>query len=201
MSTINRRELLFSIPAVALAPRLFGQAAKPPIPLKGLNYFVLSVSDMKRSIDFYQGLFGMPIQARQGQNVLMRIGKGPQFMMLQPAGANPPRIVPQLGLKVDSFNADRIVGMLEQHGVTRAAAADPGLTGGAMKVRVSRRGPENILAPFSLGMTQNELAVELGTVREVVVRSLRELRESRAIASLGSGRYRVESLETLQKMF
>jgi len=143
MSTINRRELLLSIPAVALAPRLFGQAAKPPIPLKGLNYFVLSVSDMKRSIDFYQGLFGMPIQARQGQNVLMRIGKGPQFMMLQPAGANPPRIVPQLGLKVDSFNADRIVGMLEQHGVTRAAAADPGLTGGAMKVRVSRRGPEN----------------------------------------------------------
>jgi catechol 2,3-dioxygenase-like lactoylglutathione lyase family enzyme len=143
MSTINRRELLLSIPAVALAPRLFGQAAKPPIPLKGLNYFVLSVSDMKRSIDFYQGLFGMPIQARQGQNVLMRIGKGPQFMMLQPAGSNAPRIVPQLGLKVDNFNAERIAGMLEPHGVTRAAPGDPGLTGGAMKVRISRRGPEN----------------------------------------------------------
>jgi catechol 2,3-dioxygenase-like lactoylglutathione lyase family enzyme len=143
MSTINRRELLLSIPAVALAPRLFGQAAKPPIPLRGLNYFVLSVSDMKRSIDFYQGLFGMPIQARQGQNVLMRIGKGPQFMMLQPAGTNPPRIVPQLGLKVDNFNAERIASMLEPHGVTRAASGDPGLTGGAMKVRISRRGPEN----------------------------------------------------------
>ena len=79
MSTISRREFLLSIPALALAPRLFGQAAKPAIPVKGLNYFVLSVSDMKRSIDFYQGLFGMPIQARQGDNVLLRIGKGPQF--------------------------------------------------------------------------------------------------------------------------
>jgi len=140
---INRRELLLSIPAVALAPRLFGQAAKPAIAVKGLSYTALAVSDMKRSIDFYQGLFGMPIQARQGQNVLLRIGKGPQFLMLMPAGANPPSIVPRLGLKVDNFNADRIVSMLEQHGVTRAAAGDPGLTGGAMKVRVSRRGPEN----------------------------------------------------------
>jgi catechol 2,3-dioxygenase-like lactoylglutathione lyase family enzyme len=51
--------------------------------------------------------------------------------------------VPRLGLKVANFNADRIVGMLEPHGIARAAAGDPGLTGGAMKVRVSRRGPEN----------------------------------------------------------
>src|SRR4030095_7679933 len=143
MSTISRRDLLLSIPALALAPRLSGQAAKPAITVKGLNYFVLSVSDMKRSIDFYQGLFGMPIQARQRDNVLLRIGKGPQFLMLTPAGSNPPSIVPRLGLKVDNFNAERIVGMLEPHGVTRAAAGDPGLTGGAMKVRVSRRGPEN----------------------------------------------------------
>jgi catechol 2,3-dioxygenase-like lactoylglutathione lyase family enzyme len=141
MSTISRRDLLLSLPALALAPRLIGQA-KPAIAVKGLNYFVLSVSDMKRSIDFYQGLFGMPIQARQGDNVLLRIGKGPQFMMLTPAGSNPPSIVPRLGLKVDNFNADRIAAMLEAHGVTRAAAGDPGLTGGAMKVRVSRRGAD-----------------------------------------------------------
>ena len=141
MSTISRRDLLLSIPALALAPRLLGQA-KPAIVVKGLNSFVLSVSDMKRSIDFYQGLFGMPIQARQGDNVLLRIGKGPQFLMLTPAGSSPASIVPRLGLKVDNFNADRIVSMLEAHGVTRAAAGDPGLTGGAMKVRVSRRGAD-----------------------------------------------------------
>src|SRR5688572_6714240 len=141
MNTINRRELLLSIPALALAPRFFGQAAKPVIAVKGLSSFALAVSDMKRSIDFYQGLFGMAIQARQGDNVLLSIGKGPQFLMLMPAGANPPSIVPRLGLKVENFNPDRIVGMLEQHGVTRATTGDPGLTGGAMKVKVSRRGP------------------------------------------------------------
>ena len=143
MSTINRRELLLSIPALSLARSVFGQAGKTPIPVKGLSSFALSVSDMKRSIDFYQGLFGMPIQARWGSTVLLRIGKGPQFMILSPAGSNAPSISPRLGLKVDNFNPERFVTMLEQHGVTRAADGDPGLTGGAMKVRVTRRGPEN----------------------------------------------------------
>jgi len=143
MKHIDRREFLFSSSALALAPRLFGQASSAAIPVKGLSYFVLSVSDMRRSIDFYQGLFGMPIQARQGSTVLLRIGNGPQFLALTPAGANPPSIVTRLGMKVDNFNADRIVAMLEQHGVMKAFASDPGLTGGPMKVRVSRRGPEN----------------------------------------------------------
>jgi catechol 2,3-dioxygenase-like lactoylglutathione lyase family enzyme len=144
MKTISRRELLQSIPPLALgaalAPRVFGQAAAPPIPIKALNYFELSVSDMKRSIDFYQGLFGMPIQARWGDSVLMRIGNGPQFMLLTPAGTQAPRTVPRLGLTVENFNADRIGGMLEKHGYMKAAAADPGLTGGAMKYKVTNRG-------------------------------------------------------------
>lgn len=46
-------------------------------------------------------------------------------------------------------------------------------------------------APFALGQTHQELAEELGTVREVVVRSLRELRRRGIIASAGRGRYRV----------
>jgi catechol 2,3-dioxygenase-like lactoylglutathione lyase family enzyme len=141
MNDISRRELLLSLPALALAPRLIGQTANPPaIPLKALNYFVLNVSDMKRSIEFYQGLFGMPIQARHGDSVLMRIGGGPQFMMLSPAGSNPPGIVPRLGLTVENFNADRIGGMLEKHGIMKAGTSDPGLTGGALKYRVTPRG-------------------------------------------------------------
>src|SRR6185436_9138561 len=124
MNTINRRELLLSIPALAAAPRLFSQDAKPPaIPVKAINHFELSVSDMKRSIDFYQGLFGMPVQARWGDSVLMSIGKGPQFMLLNPAGSNPPSIAPRLGLSVENFNADRIVGMLEKQGIAKADAA------------------------------------------------------------------------------
>jgi len=128
-----------------MAPRFFAQAGKPTIAVKTLNHFTLAVSDVKRSVDFYQGLFGMPIQQRQGSTVIMRIGNGPQYMALTPAGTNMPSIVATVGMGIDNFNADQAVNTLAQHGVMKAAAADPGLSGGTMKVRVSKRGDTNEL--------------------------------------------------------
>jgi catechol 2,3-dioxygenase-like lactoylglutathione lyase family enzyme len=140
---MTRRELLQSLSALVVVPRIFAQAGKPAIPVKALNQFTLLVSDVKRSIDFYQGLFGMPIQTRQGSTVLLRIGNGPQFMAIAPAGSNPPSIQPLVGVSVESFNADKLAGTLAQHGITKAAPSDPGLSGGAMKMRIRMRAPEN----------------------------------------------------------
>lgn len=53
---------------------------------------------------------------------------------------------------------------------------------------------------FSLGMTQTALAEELGTVREVVVRALRELRQAGAIERTGDGKYRVADDTVLQQV-
>src|SRR6185295_7832067 len=133
----SRRQLLLSLPALAIAPRVWAQAtARPPISIRYFNHWMLGVSDVQRSIDFYQSLFGMPIQARQGSTVLLRVGPGPQYLGLTSAGSNPPRIV-HSGLAVDNFNADRIVSALLEHGVTKAGPNDPGEAGGPMKVRVN----------------------------------------------------------------
>ena len=53
---------------------------------------------------------------------------------------------------------------------------------------------------FSLGMTQTALAEELGTVREVVVRALRELRKAGAIERSGDGKYRVADGAVLRQV-
>ena len=53
---------------------------------------------------------------------------------------------------------------------------------------------------FALGRTQEELAEELGTVREVVARALSELRESGAAESDGRGRYRVIDSRLLERV-
>jgi len=147
MGEISRRELLLSIPALAMAPRIFSlqaaQAGKPVVAVKTINHFALSVSDVSKSVDFYQALFGMPIQQRQGSTVILRIGSGPQYMALSPAGGNMPSIVSSLGLGIDNFNADQITNALAAHGVMKADPADPGLSGGPMKVRVSKRGDTN----------------------------------------------------------
>src|SRR5262245_12353669 len=115
MRDMTRRELLLSLPAAAVARRTFAQASNPPIRVKGINHVTLSVADVKRSVDFYQGLFGMPVISRQGMTTNLQIGKGPQFLGISSAGSTPPNIN-HLCLGVESFDVDRIIKVLAQRG-------------------------------------------------------------------------------------
>lgn len=53
---------------------------------------------------------------------------------------------------------------------------------------------------FTLGLSQDELAREIGTAREVVVRALRSLINAGAIARAGRSRFVVENLKVLEAM-
>jgi len=52
---------------------------------------------------------------------------------------------------------------------------------------------------LSIGMTQQALAEELGTVREVISREVKALVGDRVIETLGGGRYRVLDLAALER--
>jgi catechol 2,3-dioxygenase-like lactoylglutathione lyase family enzyme len=144
---IDRRHFLISLPALLAAPRLLAQAGGTgPIRARALNHMTLGVSDPKRSLEFYQGLFGMPIQAHQGATTVLRIGNGPQFLAISAAGTATPSIN-HYCLSVENYDADRLIATLAAHGVTKAEASGGGLSGGPMKVRVRMRGPESGGAP------------------------------------------------------
>ena len=74
---MTRRSLLLSLPALALARRLLAQEQAAPLAIRGIHQVTLAVSDLERSLDFYQALFGMAVQARNGGTILLRIGDGP----------------------------------------------------------------------------------------------------------------------------
>ena len=109
------------------------QSAAAPFKSRGLSQMTLTVSDVKRSLAFYQGLFGMPIQARQGSTLFLRIGAGPQFLALKPAGAGERPVISAFGMGVEDFSVDRVVRVLAARGLTRLPSnpsevfvADPG---------------------------------------------------------------------------
>src|SRR5262245_5328734 len=77
MAEMTRRQVLSSLSALAVAPRVFAQAAPRPIRVRTLNHFGIAVADTKRSVEFYQGLFGLPVRARLGPTTLLQIGAGP----------------------------------------------------------------------------------------------------------------------------
>ena len=104
-----------------MAPRALAQApARAPFRVNGLSQITLTVSDVARSLDFYQGLFGMPVQARQGSTVLLRIGNGPRFLALRPAAAGEKPSISALGFGVQDFSVDRAVQALSAQGFTAA---------------------------------------------------------------------------------
>src|SRR5262245_39264723 len=100
---ISRRDMLLALPALMMAPRLVSQTNTAPIRVRKLNHVTLKVSDVKRSVEFYQGLFGMPIQARQGSTVCLRMGSGPQFLALSQTSANETPSIHHLCFTTEDF--------------------------------------------------------------------------------------------------
>ena len=104
-ASIGRRRFLAALPALAMSPRILAQSSPPPaFRANGLSQITLTVSDVARSLEFYQGLFGMPIQARQGSTVLLRIGNGPRFLALRQAAGGERPSISALGIGVQDFS-------------------------------------------------------------------------------------------------
>ncbi len=135
VSPLTRRNFLGSLPAWMAVSRLAAAPAdKPSIRVRALNHMTLFVFDVKRSLEFYQGLFGMPIQARQGSSALLRIGSGPQYLALAAAGPNRKPGIDHFCMTTESFDTGQIQSILADHGVTKSEAAGP------MKAWVRMRG-------------------------------------------------------------
>jgi catechol 2,3-dioxygenase-like lactoylglutathione lyase family enzyme len=139
MLTFTRRELLMSLGAFAalsgdpLLASFGGQSGRPPIRVRTLNHFGIAVSDPKRSIDFYQELFGMPVQARMGTTTVLRVGAGPQFLSIRPLEGDASAAITHFGLGIEAFSVDGVMAALATQGVTRADAI------GALKATVTMR--------------------------------------------------------------
>jgi catechol 2,3-dioxygenase-like lactoylglutathione lyase family enzyme len=150
MSGLTRRQLLLSLPTLAVAPRALeaqpfraaegadasaaqSPSGSSPIRVRSLNHFGIAVSDPKRSVDFYQGLFGMPVQARVGTTTILRLGNGPQFISIAPVAGGAVPSITHYCLGVEGFNLDRVLASLAAHGVAKADAVGP------MKVNVAMR--------------------------------------------------------------
>jgi CRP-like cAMP-binding protein len=89
--------------------------------------------------------------------------------------------------------AARVRGLVERLDQVSSQSVTQRLAGWVQ--RAAEHDPER---PFTLGMTQAQLAEELGTVREVVVRGLAQLRDEGAIMTAGRGRYRVKDWAVLR---
>jgi catechol 2,3-dioxygenase-like lactoylglutathione lyase family enzyme len=135
---MTRRSFLLSVPMLTAAPRMLAQAGGPALTVRALSHMTLTVSDRKRSLEFYQGLFGWPVQHNQGTSTGIRIGSGPQYVSLSQGGPNAKPGINHICMTVDGWEVNRIMEALARHGVAKTENA----AAGSMKTWVRMRGED-----------------------------------------------------------
>ena len=109
---MSRREL---VQGLALLAACSGTASAAAAGFQGnsINHISLYVSNLQRSTDFYQRVFGRPVNKREGNNQLTF---GKNFLVLRPG--NPPGKVDHFAIGVDNFNKDSVIADLKARGAT-----------------------------------------------------------------------------------
>ena len=122
---MTRRELVLALSALVLARPAGGAAAQQapaPIRVSTMNHVTLSVSDVQRSVAFYQRVLGLPLVTTQGNErdwdapavPVLGIGNGPQFIAFS-RGDRPH--INHYCLGMEGFDAADVVERLAEHGI------------------------------------------------------------------------------------
>jgi catechol 2,3-dioxygenase-like lactoylglutathione lyase family enzyme len=106
--TMSRRVL---VQGLALLAAGSGVAEAAGFQGNSINHVSLFVSNLQRSTDFYQRVFGCSVNKRDGNNQLMF---GKDFLVLRPG--NPPGKVDHFAIGVDNFNKDSVTADLKARG-------------------------------------------------------------------------------------
>ncbi len=120
-SAFSRRTLLAALPGSLLGSRLLAQSS-PALRIEKINCFEIAVADVQRTVDFYQKLFGMPVQSRHGGRVCLRVGAGPAFMAVRRVESGEAPSIVHLGYSVQNFDLVTVQSVLQQQGFSRIEA-------------------------------------------------------------------------------
>jgi catechol 2,3-dioxygenase-like lactoylglutathione lyase family enzyme len=111
---ITRRELIGTLAALLMTAPTAG-AAEPAIgAAKQINHVTIFVQDVQKSVDFYQGLFGMPILTRQDPGINLKAGAS--FFGIYPARGQATGLN-HICFGLEDFDADGVLKKLKDRGI------------------------------------------------------------------------------------
>jgi predicted enzyme related to lactoylglutathione lyase len=118
------------------------QAQDAPLELSKLNAFELRVSDPGRTVAFYQKMFGLPVVARVGNMISLKMGDNGGVMQVRPVMDGEEPGLSWLGYSVENFNLQDEQAKLQAQGfklIDAPAKSVPGIEN-AMSMWVRMRG-------------------------------------------------------------
>ncbi len=123
--TLTRRELiqgLAMLTAAGAASR--AQAQNAGIQVASIDHVSIQVSDLPRSIEFYQRMFEMPITSENRPEQIVRLGTGRTMVSLHHKA--PTGLVDHFAIGIENFDEDRVAGILRARGANPQRNIDAG---------------------------------------------------------------------------
>ena len=116
MTIKNRSAAVTLLTLICLTSSLFTSAVAQPLNNLKLHSVGIQVSDLQRSLAFYQSLLGVTEIGRDDNTIYLQLGDGPQYIALKSTPSNDSPRIAYIGLSADSFASKRFAELLQQHG-------------------------------------------------------------------------------------
>jgi catechol 2,3-dioxygenase-like lactoylglutathione lyase family enzyme len=123
--TLSRRELIQGLTVLAAAGGA-SQASAQTTPFKStrIDHISIQVTDMARSREFYEKIFGLKILSEDKENEIVRMGVTKIIVSLH---RKPPvGIVDHFAIAIDDFDRDAVTAELAKHGLKAEQNLDYG---------------------------------------------------------------------------
>jgi catechol 2,3-dioxygenase-like lactoylglutathione lyase family enzyme len=123
--TLSRRQLLHGLTVLAAAGGAIPAAAQStPFVARGIDHVSIQVTDLARSIQFYQTIFGLGILNEDKPNEIVRMGVTKTIVSLHHKA--PMGIVDHFAIAIDGFDRDSATATLQAHGLAPQTNLDYG---------------------------------------------------------------------------
>ncbi|HEY7388094.1 MAG TPA: VOC family protein [Bryobacteraceae bacterium] len=123
---LTRRELVNGLAMLAATGGATSAAQAQEGGLKGvkIDHVSIQVSDLPRSVAFYEKIFGFTVLSEDKPNEIVRLGSGKVVVSLH--HKSPTGLVDHFAIGVENFNRDAVTRELKQLGVTPDNNLDAG---------------------------------------------------------------------------
>jgi catechol 2,3-dioxygenase-like lactoylglutathione lyase family enzyme len=123
---LTRRELVQGLTVLAAANGTASVAQGQDVGIKGakIDHVSIQVSDLPRSIAFYQKMFGLTILSEDKPNEIVRLGAGKVLVSLH--HKSPTGLMDHFAIGVEKFNKESVTRELKERGANPEDNLDAG---------------------------------------------------------------------------
>jgi catechol 2,3-dioxygenase-like lactoylglutathione lyase family enzyme len=123
---LTRRDLMQGLAMLTAAGGAAGAAQAQESALKAakIDHVSIQVSDLPRSVAFYETMFGLTVVGEDKPNEIVRLGVGRALVSLH--HKNPTAVVDHFAIGIEKFNKDAVTRVLKERGVNPEENLDAG---------------------------------------------------------------------------